>query len=256
MSYGLQISASGVMTSLYAQDVYATNLAHMDTPGVKPDIPSMMPRLAVRQEDRLPFMPSNALLERLGGGSLLNPNRVDFTQGSLRDSNSPLDVAIAGEGFFVVKDPSDKKADRVRLTRDGRMTRDSSGRLVMAASGLPVMDVQDKPIVLGPGKVWISEDGTVCAGGRECGRIKVVDVDDKTTLAKLGQSLFLAAKADISTTRPTGALHQFRVEDSAADEIKMYLRMTAAARDVESNVTMIQQHDRMMGGAVGLGRVA
>ena len=80
-----------------------------------------------------------------------------------------------------------------------------------------------------------------------------MDVEDKTTLAKLGQSLFLADRADISTTKPTGAVHQFSVEDSAADEIKMYLRMTAAARDVESNVTMIQQHDRMMGEAVGLG---
>ena len=59
-----------------------------------------------------------------------------------------------------------------------------------------------------------------------------------------------------STTRPTGAVHQYSIEDSAADEIKMYLRMTAAARDVETNVTMIQQHDRMMDRAVGLGRVA
>src|SRR4051812_42884899 len=75
MSYGLQISASGVMTSLYAQDVYANNLANMDTPGFKPEIPSIMPRLAVRQEDHLPFMPSNALLERLGGGALLEPHQ-------------------------------------------------------------------------------------------------------------------------------------------------------------------------------------
>jgi flagellar basal body rod protein FlgG len=244
------------MTSLYAHDVYANNLANMDTPGFKPEIPSIMPRLAVRQEDHLPFMPSNALLERLGGGALRNPNRGDFTQGSLKETNGPLDVAIEGEGFFVVKDPSEKKSDRVRLTRDGRMTRDSTGRLVMAASGLPVMDVQDKPITLGPGTVSISGDGTVCAGGRECGHIKVVEVDDKSALTRLGQSLFLADKGDISTTRPTGAVHQFSIEDSAADEIKMYLRMTAAARDVETNVTMIQQHDRMMDRAVGLGRVA
>lgn len=256
MSYGLQISASGLMTSLYAQDVYANNLANMDTPGFKPDIPSIMPRLAVRQEDHLPFLPSNALLEKLGGGALLNPNRIDFTQGSLRDSNSPMDVAIEGDGFFVVKDPSDKKTDRVRLTRDGRMTRDSSGRLVMAASGLPVMDVQDKPITLGPGKVSVSGDGTVCAGGRECGRLKVVDVDDKSTLAKLGQSLFLADKGEISVSKPTGTVHQFAIEDSAADEIKMYLRMSDAARDAETNAGMIQQHDRIMGEAVGLGRVA
>src|SRR5881396_1878551 len=118
MSYGLQISASGVMTSLFAQDVYANNLANIDTPGFKADIPSIMPRQAVRQEDGLPFLPSNKLLERLGGGVLLNPNRVDFTQGSFKDTGNPLDLAISGDGFFVVRDETDKQTERVRLTRD------------------------------------------------------------------------------------------------------------------------------------------
>jgi flagellar basal-body rod protein FlgG len=245
------------MTSLYAQDVYANNLANIDTPGFKPDIPSMMPRQAVRQEDNLPFLPSNKLLERLGGGTLLNPNRVDFTQGALKDTSNPLDMAIAGEGFFVVKDENDKQADRVRLTRDGRFTRDADGRLVMASTGLPVLDVQNRPITLGPGKVSVSQDGTVCAGGRECGRIQIADVPDKSGLTKLGQSMFLADANAISTDKATGAVMQRQVEDSSADEVKMLLRMTAAGRDVESNVSLIQQHDRMMDRAInGLGRVA
>jgi flagellar basal body rod protein FlgG len=257
MSYGIQISASGVMTSLYAQDVYANNLANIDTPGFKADIPAILPRQAVRQEDHLPFLPSNKLLERLGGGVLLSPNKVDFAQGGLKTTGNPFDVGITGEGFFVVKDESDKDGARVRLTRDGRFTRDSSGRLVMASTGLPVLDVQNRPITLGPGKVAISDDGTVCAGGRECGKIQLASVPDKSGLKKLGHSLFLANSDALGTSAATGTMHQFSYEDSAADEVKTLMRMTSAGRDVESNVALIQQHDRMMDRAInGLGRVA
>jgi flagellar basal-body rod protein FlgG len=258
MSYGLQISASGVMTSMYAQDVYANNLANIDTPGFKPDIPYRLPRQDVRDEDHLPFLPSDKLLERLGGGTLLNPNRVDFTQGALKDTGNPLDVAIAGEGFFVVKVESDKQGDRIRLTRDGRMTRNALGQLVMSATGLPVLDAQNRPITLGPGKVTISEDGTVCAGGRECGQIQMVEVQDKTGLTKIGHSLFSADANTLSSTgKASGTIRQGVYEDSSAEEVKMLMRMTDAGRDVESNVSMIQQHDKMMDRAInGLGRVA
>jgi flagellar basal body rod protein FlgG len=245
------------MTSLYAQDVYANNLANIDTPGFKADIPSILPRQAVRQEDHLPFLPSNKLLERLGGGALLNPNLVDFEQGGLKNTGNPLDVAISGDGFFVVKDGTDKDASRVRLTRDGRFSRDAGGRLVMASTGLPVLDVQNRPITLPMGKVSISDDGTVCAGGRECGKIQLASVPDKTGLTKLGYSMFLASSDALGTNAATGTMHQFSYEDSAADEVKTLMRMTSAGRDVESNVALIQQHDRMMDRAInGLGRVA
>jgi flagellar basal-body rod protein FlgF len=258
MSYGLQISASGVMTSLYAQDVYANNLANIDTPGFKADIPSIMARQSVVQEDHLPFLPSNKMLERLGGGTLLNPNMVDFTQGGLKRTSNPLDIAIDGDGFFVVRDETDKQTDRVRLTRDGRFTKDSAGRLVMASTGMPVLDVQNRPIVVPPGKIAVSGDGTVTAAGRECGQLQVVDVPDKRTLTKLGQSLFGADANALSGAGKTNSkVEQYSQEESAADEIRMLMAMTSAGRDVESNVSLIQAHDKMMDRAInGLGRVA
>ena len=65
MNYGFQISSSGLLTALYRQDVYANNMANMDTVGFKPDIPALMQRDAARTEDHLPFAPSDAMLERL-----------------------------------------------------------------------------------------------------------------------------------------------------------------------------------------------
>lgn len=106
MNYGLQISASGVLTSMYRQDVLANNLANMSTVGYKPDVPTTMLRDPARIEDDLGFMPSNDLIERLGAGVLSAPNRVSFAQGALETTNRPMDLAIEGDGFFVVRNDS------------------------------------------------------------------------------------------------------------------------------------------------------
>jgi flagellar basal-body rod protein FlgF len=258
VNYGLQISASGVLTSLYRQDVYSNNLANAGTVGFKPDVPSTYPRLAAREEDGLGSMPSDALLERLGAGAMPRANRTAFDQGPVEVTHRDLDVAIRGEGFFVVRDEADGASDRVRLTRDGRFTRDSHGRLVMATNGMPVLDVGNRPILLrGGGPVTIDTDGTVREGERAAGRIAVATVQDRSQLTKQGGSLFVApatALAGRSTAR--GLVEQGSLEQSAVDEIGAMMQISAAARSVDSNTTMIRYADRMMDRAInGLGRV-
>jgi flagellar basal-body rod protein FlgF len=257
MSYGLQISASGAMTAMYRQDVFANNLANIDTVGFKPDIATSRPRDAARREDGLPFLPSNALLERLGAGTMLNPNLIDFSQGALKTTGNALDLAIQGDGFFVVRDETDGATDRVRLTRDGRFTRDRDGRIVSASTGMPLLDVNNRPIVLRNGDVTIAGDGSVRQGGEVVARVQVTDVADRSRLTKLGHSLFAADDRALAARREgTGSVAQFAVEDSGADEIQTLMRLTSAAREVDSNLSMIQTHDRLMERAIAsLGRV-
>ncbi|HYE63038.1 MAG TPA: flagellar hook basal-body protein [Phycisphaerales bacterium] len=256
MSYGLNISASGLMTSIYAQEVWANNLANMDTPGFKPDIPVPAVRQDVRREDGVGYLPSNTLLERLGGGTLMHRNRVDFSQGAIK-SGGPLDLAIEGSGFFVVRDTEDRKGDMVRLTRDGRFTRAADGSLVTATGGMPVLDVNKRPVRLPPGSVQVGSDGTVTQGGRVVARIKVIDVPSLDLLQKADKSQFVADANALSSQRPArGIVKQHAYEDSAADEVQALMRMSSAARDVEWNAGMIQAHDRIMERAIGMGRLA
>jgi flagellar basal body rod protein FlgG len=258
MSYGLQISASGVMTSMYRQDVFANNLANMDTVGFKPDAPSSRPRDAVRQEDGLMHLPSNALLERLGAGALLNPNRVSFAQGALKESNNPLDMAIQGDGFFVVRQIADTGGDANRLTRDGRFTRNPDGQLVTAAGGLPVMDRGGNAITLGPGAVSVDGDGSIRQNNQIVAQLQVVEPADPSQLRKQGHSLFMGSSEVMASLKTaTGSVRSGSIEDSAADEIRALMQMTSASREVDANVAMIQQHDRMLDRAINvLGRVS
>jgi flagellar basal-body rod protein FlgG len=258
VNYGLQISASGALTSLYRMDVLANNLANLDTKGFKPDIPMLRQRDPVRQEDGLGFWPSNKMLERLGAGVTNAPNRTDFEQGTLISSGNPLDLAIEGDGFFMMRDQSDVGADRYRLSRDGRLTRDGRGRLVSATSGLPVMDTENRDIVIpATGQVQIDPDGTIRQNGRVLATIQVTAVKDKQRLQKLGHGMFVAP-ADViqNRARAGGVLRQGFIEGSAVDAVGTMMAITDASRAAESNLQMIQMQDRLMDRAINnLGRI-
>jgi len=258
MDYGLQISASGALTALYRQDVLTNNLANATTVGFKPDLAAVRQRDPVRREDGVYGLPSNAMLERLGGGVFLDRNRVQFGQGSVEHTGAPLDLAIQGDGFFVVRDETDTTGDRLRLTRDGRFVRDAQSRLVTASAGLPVMDTTNRPITLpGSGKVTIDADGTVRRGAGIVAQIQLARVADTSRLDKLGHSLYRAPSVSVSARRQAeGTVRQGYVEGSGVDEITTMMRITGASRDVEANIGMIQQADRLMDRAINqLGRV-
>jgi len=77
-------------------------------------------------------------LEGAGSGVAANPrpalrmvtSRIDHSMGEVVNTASPLDLAIDGEGFFVVTHPDEGEF----FTRCGRFSRDDEGRLSLLTS--------------------------------------------------------------------------------------------------------------------------
>lgn len=259
MNYGMQISASGVMSSLYRMDVLANNLANLNTPGFKPDRVVLRQRDAARVEDRLGWLPSDRLMDRLGAGVTPTANRVSAEQGPLVSTDDPLHVAIRGEGFLVVREHSDNGRESLNLTRDGQLALDSRGRLVHSGTGMAVMDTANRAITLaGTEQVRIDPDGTISQGGAAVARIRLVSVPDPSRMTKLGGGMFRASADELGAMRTaSGTLLQGQLESAAVDPIRAINAIAAAARAAESNNGMINYHDRMMDRAInGLGRMA
>jgi flagellar hook protein FlgE len=113
------ISASGLNTYGNAINVISNNLANSNTTGFK--------------SSRTLF--GNELSSAMGVPSLQqNPSGVTvqavqplFTQGSLENTSNPLDFAINGNGFFIVKNENN---GTISYTRDGEFSLDKSGNLV------------------------------------------------------------------------------------------------------------------------------
>jgi len=264
MDYGLQIAKSGVFTSLYQTNVHANNLANINTVGFKPDRPSTRQREAVRAEDGVWNLPSNAMLEKLGAGVLLSPNTTSFGQGVIRETGNPLDVAIRGEGFFVVQANAGQGDITNRLTRDGRLSLSPSGLLVQTTSGLPVLDNEQRPIMLdrAGGEVRIDPQGGIeqfdGVGWTRRGQLGVVDVPDRDALRKHGENAFEVPPEQWARRRPgTGRVEHKAIEGAAINEIDAMLGVQNSARRVSSNLRLVSYFDQTLDSAINtFGRIA
>lgn len=256
MDYGTNISTSGVLTSLYRMDVLSNNLANMSTAGFKPDLPIAKQRAIARDESGAD-MPSNELLERLGGGVHQGRTRTEFSQGALLSTGTDLDCALQGPGFFLLRESSDAGGDEVRLTRNGRFTVNAQKQLVSAENGLPVLSVTNDPIRVAPRvPVTIDGDGSVKQNGAVVGKIKVFDVPSTDQLRKVGHSMFAAPAEALDSQMPVRAIvRQGHLEQSTVDPLQATMAISNAAKAVESNLTVMSYSDRMMERAINsLGR--
>jgi flagellar basal-body rod protein FlgF len=244
MTYGSKISASGALAAMHRQDALSANLANLNTVGFKPVLAGAMHREPVRQEDGLANWDSDTLLERLGGGVLAAPTMIDFGQGPVEITGTELDLAIQGDGFFLVGDPASPS-----LTRDGRLTMRADGTLVLAGSGLAILGTNGRPVRVNPagGEVNIATDGLVSQNGAEVGRIRVADVRDRDALMKVGAGLFAAQNGQrLALIDGTGMVVQGAVEGSGVDEITALMQIQSASRASQSNIGMIDMQNKMM----------
>jgi flagellar basal-body rod protein FlgF len=256
MNYGIQISASGALAGIHQQDALTNNLANVNTIGFKPILTGTMQRLAARAEDNLGSLNSDAMLEKLGGGVFAAPTRINFAQGTLESSEgNAFDMAIEGNGFFVVGDSSTPS-----LTRDGRFTLSIDNELVMASSGTPVLSVSNSPIHIDPeqGPIIVGADGVITQGGAPIDQIQIADVNDRSTLMKIGEGLFGSQTGSpLNLTEATGMLRQFMLEGSGVSEISALMKIQSASKSAQGNIGMIDLQNRLMDRAINtFGRIA
>lgn len=113
-------SLSGLKGAQTDMSVISNNIANAGSIGFK--------RSAAQFGDIFASSPSQSTKSIAGQGTQLNGITQQFTQGSYETSEKTLDMAIVGEGFFVVK--SEPPASAVTYSRNGAFTPLEDGRVV------------------------------------------------------------------------------------------------------------------------------
>ena len=242
MNYGLYLSATGVMANAHRQDVIANNLANSETVGFKRDVTSFQERLTEAQAQR---GPTNALLENIGGGLLVHPTAIDFTQGELETTGNNLDIAVFGQGYFAVRN-----GNATHLTRDGRFSIDRDGLLTLENdSSQHVLDGQMRPIQLDGrlrGAINVGQYGEITQAGQSAGQIGLFEPANATQLTKRGGGLITGF--DEKSLRPaTGQMRSEFVERSNVDPTTELAQLMDAQRQLEANANMIRYQDATLG---------
>lgn len=104
-------------------DVISDNIANVNTIGFKSERVTFQDLVAKSLTTFANNTPKNM---EIGGGSFIALTTKDFSQGSFQNTTNPLDLALDGEGFFMVKD----NQGTVYYTRAGQFRLDANGDIV------------------------------------------------------------------------------------------------------------------------------
>jgi flagellar basal-body rod protein FlgG len=235
MLEGLNSAAAGMSAQQLQLDAVSNDLANLSTTGYKSARVAFSDLLY--NKVRISGTETTA-----GAGASARMFGRTQSQGALKETGDPLDLAIEGAGFFQVSRPNGSRA----LTRDGAFKIDADGQLANADGDRLVPPIKLPAGVQGS-DVRIGSDGTVTAQGRKLGRIQLVTVTSPDHLRGEGGGL-LTPSAGSGEPRATGAgkIRQGALEDSNVDIGRDMATMMSTERSFQMASTAIQTESQMM----------
>lgn len=162
---------------------------------------------------------------------------TDQTQGTLTQTGGSLDLAIEGDGFFLVE-----TQEGPRLTRAGSFTPDANGDLV-TMDGRRVLDAGGAPVFIpqGVGAIGIGADGTISADGVPIGQIGLVVPNDPSDMTRQSGTLFDTPGG--FGPAENGRMIQGFLEGSNVNPIAQISRMIEVQRAYELGQTFLDKED-------------
>jgi flagellar basal-body rod protein FlgF len=245
MPYGLYISAEGAQVQSKRLEVIANNIANVDTVGFKRDLAVMQSRYAEAIE-RGQASAGVGTFNDIGGGVQFHQTVTDFSPGPARKTGNATDVALQGDGFFVVR-----KGQERLLTRAGNFRLTPTGQLV-TQQGYAVLGEGNAQVNISPtGGPWeIDSTGNVTQDGTKQ-ELLIVKPTSLGDLTKVGENLF----RPLSDARPITANERSvaggSLEMSAVQPTTEMTSMIETSRLLEANINVMRTHSQMLENLIG-----
>ncbi len=235
MIEGLNKAASALGNGFSNMGRIANNLANVDTPGFKRDLPFS----EVLDEE------NNIMLSQF----------TDHHQGDVYYTNNPLDLALTGQGFFTVD-----TGNEVLLTKNGKFKISEDGYLVNS-QGYKVLG-QSGEISVGEylneedQKITVTKEGEIIFGKHNIDTLKISVVGDLRDLTKAEASTFRHPTGDFQTAEETEfSIAQGYLENSNINPVIEMEAMIQQTKDYETAAKIIQALDTSLGQANEIGKV-
>jgi len=254
MIRAMRTAASGMYAQKLNVDNISNNLANVNTTGFKKAKLEFQDILyeVMRMAGATTTMGFEVPVElQIGYGAKAVASQRIFSQGTLIDTGNPLDLAIDGDGFFLVEMPDGTTAftrdGSFKLSRDGDMVT-SEGYLLAAGISIPSEAEQ----------VSIGVDGTVSiisygeTEATEIGQITIAKFLNPAGLSAMGRNLYeqTTASGDYDEGSPgedgRGMIRSGYLEMSNVEVVEEMVNLIVAQRAYEINSKAIQTAEDMM----------
>lgn len=245
----LYIGATGMHAQQQHVDVIANNLANVNTSGFKKNRVLFQDAYYRAQQLSPTGEPNQAIL--LGMGTLIASNNKSFLQGDVKATESPLDLAIRGNGFFEVLLPDGTSA----YTRHGALKVNENGVLA-TVSGYELKQQVEIPV--DSVEVVIDATGKISSRANkedalaEIGQLELTSFANNEGLKPLGDNLFVVTDTagQLTVSKPgedgLGTLAQGYLEGSNVKLSEEMVNLVLAQRAYELSAKVIQASDEML----------
>lgn len=209
---------------LREMQVIANNVANASTTGYKSNHAIFAEHIAA----------TNGEGGSVSMGSLSGHNH-DLSQGAMKHTGGQFDMAIHGDGFFVLETLAGERLTRAgafQLSADGNLV-DAFGNQVMAAGGGAIAIPEEVT------RISIAPDGTISSGQEIFGQIGVVRANGQ--IAQEGGTMFLAAEGYEQIEEPN--VIQGALEQSNVSSILEISRLIEVQRAYEAGQSLIEKED-------------
>ena len=245
MSVVMNILAASMHNDVDQMRLIAQNMASADVVAYRQRIGVAQPAFSTLVG---PESPAGVTAADLAAGTAQMQVAIDPHPGTLRKTGEPLDVAIQGNGYFVVS-----TAQGELLTRRGDFHLDSSGTLC-AFSGDPVLGTEGL-IRLTAGTPQIQPDGTLLVNGQAIGHLQIAQPAPGSTLQPAADGLFAASGGQI----PAGSAAQARqgfLETSNVSQVNQMVALLQTTHHFEAGQRFVRAYDEMLDQAItDLGKI-
>jgi flagellar basal-body rod protein FlgG len=257
MMRALYTAAAGMSAQQFNIDTISNNIANVNTAGFRSNQARFQD--LIYQQLRAAGTPVGSsvvpVAQEVGLGVKIASSAKIFTQGTIQQTNAPLDVAIEGDGFFQVTKPDGTLA----YTRDGSFSEDANGAIVTSDGYFLNPQIS---IPQGALQVSVNADGTVTAmlpgqtTPQQLGQIQLARFTNNAGLSPQGQNLFTQTGASGApiVSQPgvngTGSLQGGYIENSNVSIVDQMVAMITAQRAFEANSKAVTTADEMLQTAV------
>lgn len=247
----------GAMTQEHRMNMITNNLANVNTTGYKKDSLAFKDTFLMFAHEKVMEPVANVRSEKLFPDPVhiakprLAVSITDFSQGSLKETGGPLDVAISGDGFFKFRTPQGDY-----YSRNGKFQTTADGALV-TPDGYTVLGQGGGEIVIPPNaKVSITENGQIYADGELVDALQVVDFEEKAVLEKLGHNMYQIRDGQDAAEQPleNASIQQGFLETANVEVVTEMVNMIETHRQFEAYQKMItttQESDQKLIQKVG-----
>jgi flagellar basal-body rod protein FlgF/flagellar basal-body rod protein FlgG len=247
MPYGLYLSAEGAHAQSKRLEIIANNLANVDTVGFKRQLALFQARYAEATERGEDF-PGSGSINDVGGGVEVRETKTDFSPGPLKHTGVPTDMAIQGDGFFLVK-----KGEETFLTRAGDFFINQRGELMTqyGQEKYSVLNDAGAAVVIDPniGPWHLTPSGAIQQAG-SLQNLAIVKPTSLGDLVNVGENVFRPLAEVLPVPANQRNVAGGYLEMSAVQPTMEMIEMIEASRAVEANINMMQTQDQMLAGLI------